>query len=62
MDRRLFLDTLGEMAQRFEIDVFVYVLMDNHYHLLLCTPRANLSEPCSGWGYVYQPLQRQALA
>jgi putative transposase len=31
-DRRLFLDTLGDMTQRFEIDVFAYVLLDNHYH------------------------------
>jgi REP element-mobilizing transposase RayT len=42
-DRRLFLDTLGDMTQRFEIDVFAYVLLDNHYHLLLRTRRANLS-------------------
>ena len=33
-DRKLFLATVGEMAERFEIDVFAYVLMDNHYHLL----------------------------
>jgi REP element-mobilizing transposase RayT len=52
-DRRLFLDTLGEMAQRFEIDVFVYVLMDNHYHLLLCTPRANLSRAMQWLGVTY---------
>ena len=33
-DRKLFLATVGEMAKRFEIDLFVYVLMDNHYHFL----------------------------
>jgi REP element-mobilizing transposase RayT len=32
-DRRSFLDTIGEMAQRFEIEVFAYVLMINHYRL-----------------------------
>jgi REP element-mobilizing transposase RayT len=31
-DRYLFLNTVGEMAERFEIDIFTYVLMDNHYH------------------------------
>jgi REP element-mobilizing transposase RayT len=36
-DRLLFLETLGEMSERFEIDIFAYVLMDNHYHLLFRT-------------------------
>jgi REP element-mobilizing transposase RayT len=52
-DRRLFLDTLGDMAQRFEIDVFVYVLMGNHYHLLLRTRRANLSRAMQWIGVTY---------
>ena len=52
-DRRLFLDTLGDMAQRFEIEVFVYVLMDNHYHLLLRTRRANLSRAMQWLGVTY---------
>ena len=43
-DRRLFLDTLGECGERFEIELFSYVLMSNHYHLLLRTHRANLSK------------------
>ncbi len=30
-DRVLFLDTLGDMSDRFDIDVYAYVLMDNHY-------------------------------
>ena len=30
-DRKLFLDTAGEMGERFEIDLFAYVLMDNHF-------------------------------
>ena len=34
-DRLLFLETIGEMSERFEIDVFAYVLMGNHYHLLV---------------------------
>jgi hypothetical protein len=38
-DRERFLDTTGEMAERFAVEVCAYVLMDNHYHLLLGTPR-----------------------
>ena len=30
-DRNLFLKTVGEMGERFEVDIFAYVLMDNHY-------------------------------
>ena len=30
-DRLLFLRTIGEMSKRFEIDVFAYVSMGNHY-------------------------------
>jgi len=39
-DRYLFLDTIGQMAKRFDNDIFAYVLMDNHYHLLLRTQKA----------------------
>jgi REP element-mobilizing transposase RayT len=52
-DRRRFLDTLDDMAQRFEIEVFAYVLMGNHYHLLLCTARANLSRAMQWLGVTY---------
>ena len=30
-DRNFFLNTVGEMSQRFEVDICAYVLMDNHY-------------------------------
>lgn len=43
-DRRLWLDTLGEACRRMAWEVHAYVLMGNHYHLLLVTPRANLVE------------------
>jgi REP element-mobilizing transposase RayT len=52
-DRRRFLDALGDMAQRFEMDVFAYVLMGNHYHLLLRTARANLSRAMQWLGVTY---------
>ncbi len=41
-DRGLFLKTLGEACLRTGWRVHAYVLMDNHYHLLLETPEANL--------------------
>ena len=41
-DRWMFLRTLGEMAERTEIRVHAYALMDNHYHLVIETPKANL--------------------
>jgi putative transposase len=52
-DRELFLGTLAEMSQRFEVDLFAYVLMDNHYHLLLRTNRANLSKSMQWFGATY---------
>jgi putative transposase len=42
-DRSSFLDAVGEMSERFAINVFAYVLMDNH-HLLVRTRRANLKK------------------
>ena len=52
-DRKLFLATAGEMAERFDIDLFAYVLMDNHYHLLLRTNRANLCKSMQWFGATY---------
>jgi len=42
-DRGVFLKTLGEASERCGWRVHCYVLMDNHYHLLLETTEANLS-------------------
>jgi len=38
-----FLETLNEVHTRFSCIIHAYCLMDNHYHLLLETPHANLS-------------------
>ena len=43
-DRRHFLALLGTLAERLGVLVHAYVLMDNHFHLLLETPEANLSQ------------------
>jgi REP-associated tyrosine transposase len=37
-----FLRTLGEACERTGWQVLAWVLMSNHYHLLICTPQANL--------------------
>jgi REP element-mobilizing transposase RayT len=34
---------LGEITDTFGVELYAYCLMDNHYHLLMHTPRANLS-------------------
>lgn len=52
-DRHLFLATLGEMADRYGIDLYTYVLMGNHYHLLLKTHHANLSKAMQWFGTAY---------
>ena len=41
-DRECFLDTLWESCDRTGWQIHAYVLMGNHYHLLLETPEANL--------------------
>jgi len=42
-DRLQFLAVLGEVVSRAGWIVHAYVLMDNHYHLLIETPNGNLS-------------------
>ncbi len=42
-DRRLFVDLLGAAVERFAWLRHAWCLMDNHYHLLVETPMANLS-------------------
>lgn len=52
-DRSGFLDAVGEMSERFDIDIFAYVLMDNHYHLLARTRQANLKKAMQWFGTTY---------
>lgn len=44
LDRRVFLDLLGETVQRYKILVYGDCLMGNHYHLITTTPRGNLAD------------------
>ena len=52
-DRRVFLDALGEMSERFEIEIYAFVLMSNHYHFLLQTKGSNLSRAMQWFGVTY---------
>jgi REP element-mobilizing transposase RayT len=52
-DRKGFLGAVGQFSERFKIDIFAYVLMDNHYHLLIRTQRANLSKAMQWLGVTY---------
>lgn len=43
-DRQHFVELLAELRERYGVRVHAYVLMDNHFHLLLETPDGNLSQ------------------
>jgi REP element-mobilizing transposase RayT len=43
-DRERFIEILAESVERYEIHLYLYTLMTNHVHMVLETPRANLSQ------------------
>jgi REP element-mobilizing transposase RayT len=43
-DRQRFLRLLAQLPERFGVELHAFVLMDNHYHLLLRTAEPNLSQ------------------
>ena len=43
-DRKLFLNILAQVTDRFHWICYVYCLMNNHYHLVIETPDGNLSK------------------
>ncbi len=43
-DRNLFLDKLRTSLEIYGVNLHAYVLMNNHFHLVVATPKANLSE------------------
>lgn len=43
LDNKRFLVQLSDSVELYAVELFAYVLMVNHYHLLVRTPRANLS-------------------
>ena len=42
-DYEAFLKTIGEIHERWGVELFAYCLMGNHYHICLRTPEGNLS-------------------
>ena len=43
-DRRDFLELLAQASERFQLKIFAFCLMTNHFHLFLHTAEANLSK------------------
>ena len=39
-----FIDRLADALRRFRLSVYCYVLMKNHFHLVVSTPDASLSQ------------------
>ena len=52
-DRRAFLTVVGQAMDRFDAVVLAYCLMDNHYHVVIHTRRANLSRMMQHLNGVY---------
>ena len=42
-DREHLLELFAEAADRYRAEIHAFVLMDTHYHAVVCTPDANLS-------------------
>jgi len=42
MDRNMLLKTIGEVKKKYDFKILAFVLMNNHYHFLLKTEKANL--------------------
>jgi len=55
-DRKTFVRTLGEAAERAGFRIHAWVLMSNHYHMLVETPEANLSK---GMGWMQNAYTRR---
>ena len=52
-DRQRFLGVLGQVVARFHLLLHAYCLMDNHFHLMVETPEANLSKAMRQLNGVY---------
>ncbi|MBU0677301.1 MAG: transposase [Verrucomicrobia bacterium] len=52
-DRLMFINKLQANVETHHIELYAYLLMSNHYHLLLMTPRGNLSSFMHQFGTSY---------
>lgn len=53
VDRNLFLGILSSTVKRYNLLLYAYCLMENHYHLLIETPEANLSSSMRYLNQIY---------
>lgn len=53
VDRHEFLNALGQMCERYDVEVHAYCLMGDHYHLLLRLPLGNVSLAIQHFASVY---------
>jgi putative transposase len=51
--RKMFLHVLSEVSKKFKVEIHAYCLMDNHYHLMIKTPLANLDKAMRHLNSVY---------
>lgn len=51
--REIFLTLLGDISQIYSVEIHAYSLMENHYHLLIHTPRGGLSQAMRHLNGVY---------
>ncbi len=59
--RQLFLELLKECVLLYRIEIHAYCLMDNHYHLLIRTPYANLGRAMRHLNGVYTQLLKKEM-
>ena len=52
-DRERFLASLGERVEQYQIRLYLFVLMSNHFHLVLETPRGNCGRFMQALGTAY---------
>jgi len=52
-DKRYYLELLGRYKGRFGCPIYAYLLLSNHLHLLLATPRASVGKFMQGLGTSY---------
>ena len=63
-DRKLWLDLLEKTCARTEWEIHAYCLLSNHFHLVVETPRSNLSAGMQWFlgSYTQQCNRRHALS
>lgn len=59
-DYKEFLRLIAKCYDQCQVNVVAYCLMSNHYHLLLCTPHANLSEYMRQLNGVYTQIYNRS--